>query len=94
LVPSFGSRDDGLGIGFPDERPGVAVVRRDEAVDGFLQGDDGGEYAAFALAFGELGEQVSTAFCQEHEVGVKWKIQCGYRVSQAAPWRAGARRSC
>jgi hypothetical protein len=82
LVLSFGSGNDGLGIGLPDEGPGIAVARRDEAVDGLSQGDDGGEYAAFELAFGELGEQVSTAFCQEHEVGVKWKMQRGCRVSQ------------
>ena len=57
MVPSFGGGDDGLGVGLPDERLGLTVVRRDEAVDGLLQGDHRGEHAAFELALGELGEQ-------------------------------------
>jgi hypothetical protein len=53
----LGSAFHGVGIGFPDERLGAVVVRREEAVDRFLQGDHGGEHAAFEAAFGELGEE-------------------------------------
>jgi hypothetical protein len=39
LVPTLGSSDDVLGIGFPDEGSGFLVVVREEAVDRLLQAD-------------------------------------------------------
>ena len=56
MVPSFGGGDDGVGIGFPDERLGVTVVGLDELVDGRLQRHEGREHPAFEPALGELGE--------------------------------------
>jgi hypothetical protein len=53
---SFGGGEDGVGIGFPNERLGVAVVGLDELVDGRLQRDEGREHAAFEPAFGERSE--------------------------------------
>jgi hypothetical protein len=38
------------------------------------------EDAAFEAPLGELGKDVLTALSQEHEVGVKWKIQRGWRL--------------
>jgi hypothetical protein len=89
--PSFGSGDDGLGISLPDEHLGITVVRRDEAVDRFFAGEDGGDYPALELT---LGERVATALSQEQEVRVKWKIQRGCGSAIAAPWRACARHDC
>jgi hypothetical protein len=77
-VPSFGGGDDGLGVGLPDERPGLTVVRRDEAVDG--------NTPRLSWRLASLANRVSTAFSQEHEVGAKWKIQRGCRVSQRRTW--------
>ena len=72
-----------VGVGLPDERLGVIVVGLDEAVDRGLQVDQRVEDAAFEAPPGELAKKVSTAFSQEPEVGVKWKIQRGWRASQA-----------
>ncbi len=37
-----------------------------------------------------LAKKPSTAFSQEHEVGVKWKVQRGCRASQALTLQSGA----
>jgi hypothetical protein len=55
------------------------VLRRDEVVDRFLQGDDGGNTPRLRRRLASLANTVSTALSQEHEVGVKWKIQRGCR---------------
>jgi len=82
LVPFFGGGDDGVGIGLPDERLGGAVVRLDEGVDGGLQGDSEWKTPRLSRRWVSLAKKVSTAFSHEHEVGVKWKIQRGWRASQ------------
>ena len=60
-----------------------AVVLGEVAVDRRLQLDDRAERAALEPPAGERRENVSTAFSQEPEVGVKWKVQRGCRASQA-----------
>ena len=67
----------------PGEGSGRLVVLRQEAVDRGLQLDDRAEHAALQTAAVSVEENVSTAFSHEPEVGVKWKVQRG--------WRAGAR---
>ena len=57
LVPTAHRDDDLVGIGGPDEWPGLPVGLGDEAVDGRLKVDDRGEHAAFQPALGELGEE-------------------------------------
>jgi hypothetical protein len=49
--------DNLVGIGLPDERPGILIVLFDEAIDGGLETDDGVEYAIFQASSGELGKQ-------------------------------------
>ena len=55
------------------------------SLDGGLQiGDRAEDTAANALS-GHLGEEIlSTALSQEAEVGAKWKVQRGWRASQAS----------
>ena len=60
-----------------------ALCSRDEAVDGGLEVDDGVEDAVLEPARESLAKKPSTALSQEQEVGVKWKVQRGWRASQA-----------
>ena len=39
--------------------------------------------AAFEAALAEFGEEALTAFSHDVEVGVKWKVQRGWRVSHS-----------
>jgi hypothetical protein len=57
LDPSFSRCDDFVGVGFPDEGFGLAVVVGDEAVDGDLQIDEGMEASALQSPAGELSEE-------------------------------------
>ena len=66
-----------------DEGLGVGVVLGEVAVDGGLQVDQRAEHAAAEAAAGHGEKKVSTALSQEPEVGVKWKVQRGWRSSQA-----------
>ena len=72
-----------IGIGFPDEWPWV----------GGLEIDDGMEDAVLSLRRVSLAKKSSTALSHEHEVGVKWKVQRGWRAGHAQvdfgenPWR-------
>jgi hypothetical protein len=59
---------------------GAALWSSDEELDGVLEIDDRPEHAALELAARGPGEEVSTAFSQEHEVGVKWKTNRGCRL--------------
>ena len=49
------------------------------AVDGGLEVDDRAE--TFGVPLVRVAKKVSTAFSQEQEVGVKWKVQRGCRSS-------------
>ena len=56
-MPSGGSGDDFLGIGFPDEWFWLEIVVEHEAVDGGLKVDDAFEDAALETTPGEDGEE-------------------------------------
>ena len=57
MEPSVSGGNDGVGVGLPDEGPGVMVVLFDVAVDGGLEVGDRVEHAAFQVAAGEFGEE-------------------------------------
>jgi hypothetical protein len=81
LVPSFDSGGDFVRVCGPREGPGIIVGLVEEAVDGSLQFADGSKDAALEPALGELAKKPSTALSQEDEVGVKWKVNRGWRSS-------------
>lgn len=84
LEPSVSGCDDGLGVGAPDEGSRALVVLGEEAVDGSLKVDDGAEDTVLQAPPGKLGaKKPSTALSQELEVGVKWKVQRGWRASHS-----------
>ena len=60
------------------------------AVDGSLQIDDGAEDPRRRRLRVRAEKKFSTALSQELEVGVKWKVQRGSRMSQA--WTLGCLR--
>ena len=51
-------------------------------MDGGLELDDRAEHTRFSRRRVSREKNVSTAFSQEHEVGVKWKTKRGWRPSQ------------
>ena len=53
------------------------------SVDGGLEVDDRMEDAAADALAGDLEKKLSTALSQEAEIGVKWKVQRGWRDRQA-----------
>src|SRR3954463_1182195 len=57
LVPAYDGGDDLVGVCGPGEGLGVMVGLVEIAVDGGLEGDDGGEHAAVHSALGERGEE-------------------------------------
>jgi hypothetical protein len=81
LVRAPDGDDDFVGIGDPLEGFRVGVVMIEEAIDGGLEVGDGSEDAALETAFGQGGEKALDALSQEAEVGVKWKVQRGWRAS-------------
>jgi hypothetical protein len=76
------------GVGGPDERLGALVVLGEVAVDRGLEVDQRAEGTALQPAAGERAKTDSTALAQEHEVGVKWKVQRGWRASLGCLWAA------
>jgi hypothetical protein len=68
--------DNATRIGGPDEGPGVLVGLGEVTIDGSLQFGDRAERAASEALRRRvsLEKNVSTAFSQEPEVGVKWKL--------------------
>ena len=56
-MPTFGSGDDFVWIGGPDEGLWLLIMVGDEAVDGGLQVDDALEDAALETTLGEDGEE-------------------------------------
>jgi hypothetical protein len=56
LVPTPDGRDDLVRVSLPDERSGILIMLRDEAIDRSLQIDDRLEYAVFQASPRELGE--------------------------------------
>ena len=84
LVPSSDGGDDFVGIGGPDEGLGIGVGLVEEAVDGGLEVDDRAEDAAFQAPLGQLGEEALDGIEPRAEVGVKWKVQRGWRVEPGA----------
>ena len=79
-MPASDGGDDFVGIGDPLEGFGMGVVIVEEAIDRGLKVGHGSEDAAFEAAFGEDWKKPSTALSQEAEVGVKWKVQRGWRA--------------
>src|SRR5687768_14138427 len=55
----------------------------DQAVDADLLFEDGSEEAALQSSFGELGEEALDGVEPEQEVGTKWNVKRGFRLSQA-----------
>ena len=54
------------------------------SIDSGLQVGDRAEEATADALPGILEKKLSTALSQEAEVGVKWKVQRGWRASQAS----------
>jgi hypothetical protein len=63
------------GIGFPDERFGVTIVRRDEVLIAFRRATTEGKTPRLSRRLVSMANKVSTALSHEHEVVVKWKVQ-------------------
>ena len=83
VVPALDLGDDGVGVGGPDEGLGSVVVLGEIAVDRGLEVDERVEHAALQPSPGELGEEGLDRVEPGAEVGVKWKVQRGWRASQA-----------
>ena len=73
--------EDLVGGSGPDKGLGVVVVLGDVSIDRGLEVDDRVEAAASIRRRVSAEKKVSTALTQEPEVGVKWKIQRGWRAS-------------
>jgi hypothetical protein len=84
MIPTPDLLDDGVRVGGPDERLRVPVVLGEVAVDRLLQGHQRVERAPAEAPLVSLAKKVSTALSHEEEVGVKWKVQRGWRSSQAS----------
>ena len=83
MAPTVDVGDNFVGIGGPDERLWVLVGFGHVALDGDLEVDNGAEDTALQGAFGQGAKKLSTVFSQEQDVGVKWKVRRGCRLSQA-----------
>ena len=59
------------------------VVLGEIAVDGGLEVDDRANTPRLSRLLVRVAKKFSTALSQEQEVGVKWKVQRGWRASQA-----------
>ena len=65
----------------PDEGPQLCAALIEVLVDCSLQTSDGAEAATpYPLVRG-AEKNISTAFSQERDIGVRWKVQRGCRVS-------------
>ena len=89
MIPAPDLLDYTVGVGGPDEWPGIPVVLGEIAVDRLLQRHQGERCPIAGGAGSAWRKKVSTAFSHEHEVGVKWKVQC---VASPGGWPASARR--
>jgi hypothetical protein len=77
LKPSVSGGDDVVRIGAPYERFGLGcVVFGDEAVDGGPRVDEWNT-PCLGLRRVSLAKNPSTAFRQDDDVGIKWKVQRG-----------------
>jgi hypothetical protein len=76
LSPTSDLADDELGIGGPDQRPGIVAVLPDIPFDGSLEIDHRVEHAALQPPPVSRENKVSTPFNQEDEVGVNTKCEC------------------
>lgn len=99
MIPTFGTAvsggDDVIGVGFPDEWSRVlGIVFADEAVDGGLKIDNGMEDVVLEPAPGEFGEEALDGVEPGAGCWVKWKVQRGWRSSQARTLSFCARRNC
>ena len=74
---------DRIGGFGPDEGVGAGIVLGQVNVDGGLEVGDRAEHATADAWRVILEKKFSTALSQEAEVGVKWKVQRGWRDSQA-----------
>ena len=80
-MPAVDLFDNAIGICGPDKRFGFAVVLAEIAVDRGLEVDQRAEDTALQAPAVSVAKKPSTALAQEHEVGVKWKVQRGCRAS-------------
>ena len=80
-MPASDGGDDFVGIGSPDEGPGLLIVLVDEAVDGGLKVDHGVEHAIL---------QPSTALSHEHEVARSGRSSGDAWLARREPWAACA----
>ena len=64
-------------------RGGFGVGLRQEAVDGGLEGDEEWNTPRLRRRLVNVAKKPSTALTHEVEVGVKWKVQRGCRVSHS-----------
>jgi hypothetical protein len=71
LVPSFGGGDDRVGIGFPDERLGARLWISTKPLMAVCKATNKWNTPRLSRRWVSLAKKVSTAFSQEHEVGVK-----------------------
>src|SRR5437868_4475512 len=71
----------------PDEGLWIAVMFIEVAVDGGLQIDDGAEDPSSQALAGQSGEEIFDGVEPGAGGGVKWKVQRGWRMSQA--WTLG-----
>ena len=83
LVPSFHGGDDFGGILCPAEGSRIGVGLCQKALYGRLKFDDGAELPRCRRRLVSLAKYPSTAFSQDADVGVKWKVQRGWRASHA-----------
>jgi hypothetical protein len=83
LEPSVSDGDDLVGIGFPDEGLGwvlCSAMTRLKAAWGSTKEWNPPRFSRLRVS---SAKKPSTAFSDEQDIGVKWKVQRGWRSSQA-----------
>ena len=84
MVPAPDLLDDGVRVGGPDERPRARLCSATKRLIASCRATSEGKLPRRSRCLVSLAKKVSTALSQEHEVGVKWKVQRGCRSSQAS----------
>ena len=83
LMPAFDLGQDRVRLCGPDEWLGCLVVLGEVAVDRGLRSTSEWNTPRRRRRRVSLAKKPSTAFNQDAEVGVKWKLQRSWRLSQA-----------
>ncbi len=83
LAPTPDGGDDLIGVLGPLEGARGDVCLGEAAFDGSLERNQQGEDPRLSRCLVSLANKLSTAFSQEAEVGLTWKVQRGWRSSQA-----------